>query len=146
MKDSHQYKILPEYKLNLQVYRGKVTLDIMFDSMKDLVNDNDYKVSNNGIVDFREAELEFKNKELEILLSFLQELKITSILRKIALLTNTPNQVAFIMLFSHLAESSTNIDYKVFSTFEGAMKFLRIADDKHLIVDSVLESLSKSGG
>ncbi len=141
MEYIHKYKILPELHLNIQVYTGNVTLQTLFESMNKLIDDPEYSETNNGIVDFRNAELIFQDKELESFIEYLIQQNITKSPRRVGLITQTPNQVVFTSLFTRLAKNTIVIDYQVFSTFKAAADFLDIPFSKRDIVDSTLKSL-----
>jgi hypothetical protein len=138
------YKILPEQKLLLQYFKGMVNIDVTIASLSKLSNDNSFNSSFNSIVDFRDAFLQFEEKDAAKFIEFLQKQNIFNPNKKIAFLTDTPNQVVLLTLFSAFAQNF-NLLNKIFSTLEISLHWIPIDEnDKSLIINefSLLKKFS----
>ena len=139
MDTFYNYKILPTHKVFLQYYRGKVNFDAAVSGMAFLTSDKQYDSSFNSIVDFREAVLQFEEKDAEKFIEFLHNIKAVTHSRRIAFLTDTPNQVVLLSLFTSFAANIAS--HNIFSTIEASLDWVGIHKDLTSIFQNELDNL-----
>jgi hypothetical protein len=127
MKKFINYTIIPELKIIVECYKGQFTSVDGIDYKKNLYADKDYNPSYNLITDLRELEMHVKvEDDIRELTTYFDFLKTIVVERKVALITNKPNQAVLAHLFKEIARNSI-IEYEVFSTLDAALGYVGLA-------------------
>jgi hypothetical protein len=142
MKKFINYIIIPELKIIVECYKGQFTSVDGINYKKTLYKDKDYNPAYNMITDLRELEMHVKvEDDIKELTTYFDFLKTTAVERKVALITNKPNQAVLAHLFKELARNSI-IEYEVFSTLEAAIGFVGLALNQSDTINQALVYLS----
>jgi hypothetical protein len=137
------YKIIPELQVAVEYYEGQLSLnDIIEFELREMEN-SEYSPKLNFIADFRNAELIASEGDVKKFIDFLKKTKGIVDQRKVALVTETPNQVVLTTLYA-LYTSDMPVKNKVFSTLDAAMKWLEIKEESHKIILKSLEELRRT--
>jgi len=122
------YKILPEYRLILEIYFGPIQITDVFELKKIQIEDKDYNANFNFIVFVDRAEMLMTESDYE---EYVDAIKTNTKIvgeRKTALLTRTPHQVVS-MYFYEKAGRNLPISYNIFSTLDSALLWVGIHID-----------------
>lgn len=137
MKKNLFYEIIPDSELIIEYYSGIIDFNLIINLSNTLKNDINYDPTFNKIIDIRDAYFIFKNSEIKDFIYFLQSNKLICKNRYIALLTNTPNQVAVSTLYEmNMKEHLINI--RIFSTMEGVLCWLGLNGKFNIITNMIL--------
>jgi len=135
-----KYKILPELNLIIEYYCGKVNIDDIINHKKSEIEDIEYNPNYNFIGDLRDSELDVTQEDVFVYVSFLETNNKVSGQRKSAILTNTPNQVAFTSLFKHKSKKLP-ANNQIFSTLEAAMEWLNLSKNHLTHIMGIIENM-----
>ncbi len=125
------YLILEDVKLIIGCYTGHHDLSILTNTLEDAIKDKRYNPSYALIADLRFSD-QIGMEEIHLLATYIQNTLGEHTNRQLAILTDTSHQAAL----SYLLSSYTGIytfDYAVFSTWAGALSWLKIPE--HLILN-----------
>lgn len=118
-----QHIILPNEKLVIEYLSGPITIfDARLLKQKEL-SDKQYVSDYFFLVDLRKATLLFSDDEMDEYVEFISESTTNVTYRKSAILTNTPEQVTFSMLYRERGRDLPT-EWEVFSTFNRAVQWL----------------------
>ncbi|MBN2656547.1 MAG: hypothetical protein JXR86_05760 [Spirochaetales bacterium] len=133
----HNYRIIPEEGLIVQILRGDITIDAILESTALLVRDSLFDPRYNCVVDFRQGIILMSLKELKDAADRYSESD--SFKGRKALLVNRSVDTAKIMIFrSHVGPGER---FSVYSTVEGASSFLQNDLSRYLDEDIIREDL-----
>jgi hypothetical protein len=125
MKDIYKYSILKEVGLVIQFHQNKLTFEGIKKLKSDIINDKDFNPYYVFIIDVRKAEIIMTRTELEDYGDWVVEnLKLKG-LRRLALLTENPDQVVKSTIYT-LNVKVSPLNYNIFSSLEGAIPWLNI--------------------
>ena len=127
IKNIYNYYILKEKNLVIEVLRGNFDLSDFVDLKKAESKDPDFDPNFDSILDIRNIENAFTQKiinDLENFLNIIKTVQHVTKKRKAAVIASKPSQVAGITWYKLIDDRS--IEYKVFSTLEGARKWMDI--------------------
>ncbi|MBN1118995.1 MAG: hypothetical protein JXA77_17420 [Bacteroidales bacterium] len=143
MEGSSVYKILPEHNVYILKFLGELNMNSIKPIMIEVFSDKEYDSKFNGIIDFRNVNMNFKKEEIEIYFNFLASQNALN-KRKVALLTETPSQVYHLTLFEEQSKKSQlPILFKIFSTLEASLDWLEIKyKDNFELTANIQEILS----
>jgi hypothetical protein len=140
MSNRIKYKIISELQLAVEYYEGQISLnDVIAFELSEMKN-SEYSPMLNFIADFRNAELTASESDVKEFVDFLKKTEGIIDNRKVALVTDTPNQVVLKTLYA-LYTSDTPVKIKVFSTLDAAMKWLEVKEKDHSLIFQTLEEL-----
>ena len=140
MTSYFNHKIFPKQKFYLQYFKGVVDMNVAGRAMIDIINEDDFDPSFNTIVDFRDAKMQFTNDEISEFANFLMRRNLVDKDRKIAILTEQPDQPFFVTLLVLLTENDV-VNYKIFNTFEDSMEWIEVKRNKERLVRNIMEKL-----
>lgn len=129
-KNSYKYYILKKKNLVIESLRGSFDLSEFVNLKKSESEDPDFDPNFNSILDIRNVENVFTKEiisDLEKYLGIIKTLQPFTKRRKAAVITCTPSQVAGIEWYKIFIDDR-EIDYKIFSTFEGAKEWLEVGE------------------
>lgn len=127
MNSCLKYYIIKDKKVIVEILKGSCTLSDYVDFKSDQINDKDFNPYFNFLVDFRGVDITFSGmveKRLKLYLEFSKSIVSLSGRKRVAVITNTPDQVVFFTVCKLL--DRRGILYGVFSTEAAALHFLSL--------------------
>ena len=123
-----EYKIDHDLKINYDIIKGDVDLNMVIQHEKFRISSEKFDENYNSLVDIRGASfinfMEDIGKFCDFLDSYTQQLNI-NMERKIALVTSSPSEVVNSTIFAlGLKQKGTSLKFESFSTEEAAIKWL----------------------
>lgn len=121
---SHYYI---DFSLNIAftTIAGKYTANDLMKELKSIWQNVDYNPNIHSVVDLRKAVFNFDFSDMPKLLKFFKSMPGNRIKRKFALLTTTPQQVAYSTVFKQNTMEKYPIIIEIFTTSENAIKWLK---------------------
>lgn len=136
------FKIIPEKKLIIEYFYGKIELkDILELKYRESI-EKEYNSNFNVIDDSRDAEFLLDEKEISTYVDHITNNKLINGKRNAAYLTKTPNQVVIATLFDML-KKELPINVRIFSTVEAAINWVDLLQEDKKLVEFYLENLRK---
>lgn len=122
-----KYRILPNYNLVIEYHYGVLTAKNYIDFKKKLLIDPHFKANLNHFINFKNVNFITAPSDISEFVAFMGN-NIQQIgQRKVALITNTPNQVVSTTIYK-LMQQNSNQQVEIFSINENALKWLTIPD------------------
>lgn len=132
------YKILKKHQIIIEYHKGIITLESFVNFKKEITKNKDFIKDLKYLVYLTDAVFNTSPSDIEAYIQFLKDNVAVYGKRKVALITDTPNQVVATTLFKTLEEvSSQNIE--IFSTTGKAYEWLQVPN---LPLDKVNKILS----
>jgi hypothetical protein len=125
MKNIYKYKIIKDAGLVIQYHRNDLTYEDAKKLKIKILNDVDFSPDFSFLIDVREARSKVTNESTKNYGDFVSDNLVSKGLKKIAILTDTPEQVANATIFA-LEQGYVSSQYKIFSTLKGAARWLNI--------------------
>lgn len=122
-----KYKILKENNLIIEFHKGVLDIDSFIKFKIKLTEDPLFTNSLNYYIDFKNATFNLSENDVDKYVNFLKENSNYLGKRKVALITNTPNQVVYSTFFKMKRTNSLQV-IEVFSTSISALAWLKIDD------------------
>lgn len=142
MKFNAIYKILPQYQLIIEYLYGKVSINDGRLMKQMEISDNDYNPDYSFLVDIRNCNLEVSNNDLVDYIRYVRSISEDVHHRKSAIITNTPEQVAYAMLYCEMGKG-LKTNWKIFSTYKSAVQWLGIAEFSETEYSSYMNTIVK---
>lgn len=117
------YKILPNYKLVLEFHKGILKTDTYIEFKKLLALDPLFEANLNYLIHFKQVTFKTSSEDIEKFVAFMSSKKDVLGKRRVAFITNTPNQVVSTTIYKYL-QSSLMQEVEIFSTTQEAIKWL----------------------
>lgn len=137
-----QYQILPEKKLILEYYSGNIYKNTIMYFKQEISKHVAYNMHYNIIHDFRDAELVANIEDVRSFIDYIKQNERTYAQKKIAFITDNPNQVTITYLFNAL-KKETYLIAETFSTLEGAIVWVGLRSTELDYIHSVLSELKE---
>ncbi len=137
-----QYQILPEKKLILEYYSGNIYKNTIMYFKQEISKHVAYNMHYNIIHDFRDAELVANIEDVRSFIDYIKQNERTYAQKKIAFITDNPNQVTITYLFNTL-KKETYLIAETFSTIEGAIVWVGLRSTELDYIHSVLSELKE---
>jgi hypothetical protein len=125
LKNLAFYKIIPELKLIVEFATGKLDYEIAVELKRSLIGDQDYNENYNFITILHFCEINYTKAEIAKYKSFLTENNKVPGKRRSALLTNTPNNAAFSVIYRQELRNFP-MRFEIFTTLKAALNWLQI--------------------
>ncbi|PHS51417.1 MAG: hypothetical protein COB01_10290 [Lutibacter sp.] len=138
-----KYHILKENELIIEHHSGNLDIGSFINFKTTLSTDPSFSPNFNFIMDLRDVTFETSESDLKKYADFLTNSKKYKGKRKIAVITNTPNQVVSSVLFKQMYSNPSHI-IEIFSTVNSALKWLQIEDLSVLKIKNAIESLKNT--
>jgi hypothetical protein len=123
MIKSTKHLILPELKTTVEYFSGPIHLNELIQHRNILADDMDFNPVDCLIADFRDAQLDFTKQDILAFIDFMRATKKLLGDRRVAILTDTPNQVVASELYiMNLGNLPMKVDF--FSTLDAAIKWV----------------------
>lgn len=120
------FLILKNFNLVIECHKGELDLASFIKFKKQLSQHPDFTPNLNCFICFKKVIFNTSSSDIEDYISFLKENSSVFGKRKIALITDTPNQVVSTTLYKTLQEN-LNQSVEIFSTNEKAIEWLNIS-------------------
>jgi len=119
-----EYKSDHIKKLAFNTLFGDITLDFLRVELSLLWTSIDFKPDYSVLIDVRQANLKMEIKDFPDIIRIFADMPSTEINRKFALLTSTPQQVAYSTMFGQSLRKKYPLNVEIFSTYEAALSWL----------------------
>lgn len=136
------YTILSEYNLVLEFHSGILTAENYIEFKKDLINNEHFKANLNHFIHFKNVKFDTNPKDISEFIDFLKGKSQSLGNRKIAFVTNTPNQVVSTTIYK-LMQENLNQQVEIFSTEENALKWLNIPNSGKNEISEIIKIFKK---
>lgn len=132
------YKILKEYNLIVEYHTGVLDADSFIDFKKKIALDPLFSPNLHFLVDLKKVTFSTNLEDIDKYVKFLETNYHLFGNRRVALITNTPNQVVSTTMFKMMQQNKSQL-VEIFSTNESALEWLNSNLDK----DEIFEVLAK---
>lgn len=143
MKKFGSYIILKKESIIVEYHSGDINVNDFIDSRKIISADSEYNPNFDLILDYREANMEVAQNEIELFVDFFKNYSSILGKRKSAYLTTDPKQVVITSLFSS-AISDLDVRPKTFSTLKSVVHWLWEKDIDTERLRGIIEELKAS--
>lgn len=133
------YTILLNHNLVIEFHSGILTALNYIEFKKKLLNDSLFKADLNHLIDFKNVKFNTNPTDISDFVDFLKSRTQFLGNRKVAFVTNTPNQVVSTTIYK-LTQGNLNQEVEIFSTEENALKWLNIPNS---VIKDVLKIINK---
>ncbi len=141
MQNIYKYLIIKKVGLMIQFHQNELTYNGIKKLKLDIINDKDFNPNFGFLIDIRKAKITMTEEELEDYGNFVaNNLKLEG-LKRIAVLTEQPEQVVKTMIFK-LNKRIKPLQYEIFSTLDGAIHWLHIDISKTGMVQSEIKKIT----
>jgi hypothetical protein len=138
------YKIIPESKIIIEVFGGKISIIDAIELKKKEVQDKEYNPNFNFIVSINELEFDTNFKfDFSKYIDIIKEDNKIKGIRKSAIITKTPQQVVASTLYE-LAASELPMNFKIVTTIEAALDWVNLSIDHKPTISENIELLFKN--
>jgi hypothetical protein len=144
MKKLADYTILPELRLILECCKGPTSVEDAVNMKNEEMSDKLYNPGYNIIVDIQEFETSLDSSTPDSVSNFYNFIKGVEIKGKIAFLTIKPHQVVLSEILKRLFKDFGTNEIEVFSTAEGAIRFLGYSIDDYDLINNKIIELNKN--
>jgi hypothetical protein len=118
-----KYRILTQHSLILENYSGLIKLPDVEKILTREFQDPDFNPAFDYLCVLKNAKIVLTSEDLNKMSGFLDAVKDDVVPHKVALLTETPGQVASSTIYSELLRGMP-VEIEVFTTFEAAVRWL----------------------
>lgn len=125
VKNIYKYKIVKDIGLVIQFHKNDLTIEGAKRLKLEIIHDTDYEPNFSFLIDLRKANYNFTEEELENYGNFVSEKVKLEGLKRVAILTETPEQVVKTTIYT-LNKRVDPTQYKIFSTLQAAICWLQI--------------------
>ncbi len=119
----NKFKIYSEYNLIAEFHSGTLNLESYLQFKKDLFSHKEFKSGMNYYINLKKVNFTIPTEDIQKFAEFNNKRPSFLKRRKIALVTDTPNQVVSTTIYKTLLNKK-NQDIKIFSTNENALRWL----------------------
>ena len=141
MQGIYKYLIIKKVGLMIQFHQNELTLKGIKKLKLDIINDKDFNPNFGFLIDIRKAKITMTVEELDDYGNFVADnLKLEG-LKRLALLTEQPEQVAKSMIYT-LNKRLKPLQYETFSTLDGAIHWLHIDISQIGMVQSEIKKIT----
>ena len=134
------YKIFPDKNLAVKYYNGILSLSDIIASVNITGQQVDWKPTMNILHDVRDAVLEFEEEEINKLISHTKESKKLYGERKVAFVTNSPNQVVFTLMLANFKNEAL-VSMNTFSTLSAAIEWVELSISDLALIENCINEL-----
>lgn len=119
-----EYNFIHSRKLSFTVLIGTFTADILRSELKLIWNSNDYQYDYSVLIDLRQAVFDIEVKTIPGTVRIFEDMPECKVTRKFAILTSTPQHVAFSTMFGMHIKTLHAVNVEVFSTYDAAISWI----------------------
>ncbi len=119
-----EYNFIHSRKLSFTVLIGTFTVDILRSELKLIWNSNDYQYDYSVLIDLRQAVFDIEVKTIPGTVRIFEDMPECKVTRKFAILTSTPQHVAFSTMFGMHIKTLHAVNVEVFSTYDAAINWI----------------------
>jgi len=121
-----EYTLDNTKRLGFTTLYGSFNSAMLSDELNKLWNSPQFNPNYSVLIDIRKATFNGESKDFPDFLNIFTAMPGNRTNRKFALLTETPQQVAYSTMFSQFIKSKFPLSVEVFSTYDGAMSWLGV--------------------
>ncbi len=131
------YRILPELKINLEYYSGPTYLKDLIEIRRELIEEKALNPNFNFIVDLRDATFDLNSNVVDEFVNYVKSKTDLLWNRRTALLSLTPNQTAFSLLY---ISDLGNVPMKInsFYTMESAIQWVGLSSEDQPVIEKAI--------
>ena len=111
-------------KLAFNIMVGDFNFDTLKTELNLIWNQNSYMRDYSALIDLRQATFNFELKRIQDVLEIFMNMPGNSLNRKFAVLTSTPQQVAYSTMIGQNVKSKYPFSVEIFSTYEAAINWI----------------------
>ena len=141
MKNIYKYKILKDAGLVIQYHKNELTYEDTKTLKLKIINDIDFSHNFSFLIDVREVKYKVTEESTKKYGNFVSDNLISKGIKKIAILTDTPEQVVNATIFA-LTQGFVSSQYEIFSTLVEAIRWLNVDINKLDIISSELNRMA----
>jgi len=119
-----EYNFIHSRKLSFTVLIGTFTADILRSELKLIWNSNNYQYDYSVLIDLRQAVFDIEVKTIPGTVRIFEDMPECKVTRKFAILTSTPQHVAFSTMFGMHIKTLHAVNVEVFSTYDAAISWI----------------------
>ncbi|MCF6182355.1 MAG: hypothetical protein L3J60_10090 [Lutibacter sp.] len=123
MLQNNFYKILEKENLIVEFFSGIVTIDSIIKFKQNLIQDPKFSLDYHYYICFKNVTFDIEKQEISKYIDFSNKYLQPNKHRKVAIITDTPNQVALTTLFKMQSEHPLQ-KVEIFSTTKSALHWL----------------------
>ena len=135
---SFSYRVIQEYNLNFERFRGEFTVNDLFDYKRQEFADSGYLTTNNLLSDIRECHFDVSDEDLTLYMQYIHGFKGQFKHKRVAFITDSPNQVLWVNLMV-MQKLDLDLMFNVFSTIASALRWVgvpfELVDELQLLED-----------
>ena len=117
------YKIISEHNIIIEFHKGNIEVDSYIKFKEKTFNDEDFKTGLNYLIHFKNVTFFTPQEDIKKFVNFIKNNAPKLGKRKVALITNTPNQVVSTTIYKTM-QANLNQEVEIFSTDEAALNWL----------------------
>jgi hypothetical protein len=121
------YKILLNHNLVIEYHVGILDVASYINFKKELVSNPDFKSNLNHLINFKQVKFETSKEDIQDFVDFMAMNVQKLGARKVAFVTNTPNQVVSTTIYKTIKSNLIQTS-EIFSTNENALKWLNFSE------------------
>jgi hypothetical protein len=137
------YKIFQDLNLVVELHIGILDIPNYIAFKEKLEKNPEFKPNMNFLLDYKSVDFETSTSDLNKFADYIKSKSKILGNRKIAVITNTPNQVVSTTIYKSIIEGS-NHPYEIFSTNENALNWLNINKNSFEKVINAIDQLKNS--
>jgi len=135
------YVILPDENLVIEFHSGILEVPDYIEFKQNLLKDPLFKPNLNHFIHFKNVVFQTPPSELSNFVGYIKENVQSLGKRKLAFITDTPNQVVTTTMYKIMQQNTTLIS-EIFSTNEGALKWLNPPTLNNVELNKILNSFT----
>lgn len=120
------YKILDKENLIIEYFSGILTIETLIKFKKNLINDSNFSINYNYLLYFKNVTFKMDVEDISEYVAFSNKYLTASKSRKLAMVTDNPNQVALSTLFKIQNSKHDLQKIEIFSTTKNALHWLEL--------------------
>jgi len=137
------YEILKGLKLRIELFSGKIFYHDLINLINSEFQDKDYDPALNTLVVLSNAKFSLSHQEIDQFVCDYKNNNNYIGYRKVAILTNTPNQVVISTLYDN-AINNLPMSQKIVSTMEAALHWLGISLKHEQVILDTIEKITNN--
>lgn len=139
-----QYKHIPQLKLVIEVYCGNIKYSDLVTLKENELKDKQFDPNYNLLMVVKDANFWLSACEIKLLKNYIKTENKYLCYRKIAILTNTPNQVVAAILIKNVSRVFS-MDIEVFSTYIAALNWINVSCNYIEYIENFCNHLPSQG-
>jgi len=143
MEACAHYRIIPELNLVIEYFGGVLTIEDIINTKKQEIKEN-YDPEFNFIVDFRDVQNIFNEKELIEYIEFVSQRKEFVGTRKSAIISNSSVSLVTTSIYAMHGKRSLPMDIKIVQNLSEAMHWTEVEKNNYHSINEVLSGYKET--